>query len=239
MPGDDAAHRSRDLADRRWPQLDGTHVVVLVPVGSLEQHGPHLPLATDTMIADAVAHGAADRLLAAGVPVVVAPAIGYGASGEHEDFPGTISIGHAALRLLVVECARSACRWATGVVFVNGHGGNVAALQDAVDQLRREGRQVIWHACVPPHGDAHAGRTETSLVWHLAPGAVAGDRAEAGARAPLPELMLRLRRDGVRAVAPNGVLGDPTDASSHEGELLLARLVDDLVAVVRDVHPWT
>lgn len=225
--------------DRRWPQLDGTHLFVLVPVGSLEQHGPHLPLATDTLIADAVAHGAADRLLAAGVPVVVAPAISYGASGEHEDFPGTISIGHAALRLLIVEYARSACRWAAGVVFVNGHGGNLATLRHAVDLLRREGRQVAWHACVPPHGDAHAGRTETSLMQHLAPAAVAIDRAEAGARARLDELMPRLRRDGVRAVAPNGVLGDPTGASPCEGEQLLAHLVDDLVAVVRDVRSRT
>lgn len=212
---------------------------MLVPVGSLEQHGPHLPVATDTVIADAVAHGAADRLLAAGVPVVVAPAISYGASGEHEDFPGTISIGHAALRLLLVEYARSACRWASGVVLVNGHGGNVAALRDAVDLLRREGRQVTWHACALRHGDAHAGRTETSLLLHLAPAAVAIDRADVGVRAPLRELMPRLRRDGVRGVAPNGILGDPSGASPGEGAHLLAQLVDDLVTVVLDVHSGT
>jgi creatinine amidohydrolase/Fe(II)-dependent formamide hydrolase-like protein len=71
-------------------------------------------------LAEAVTRRVVRRL---GAGVLAAPAIAYGASGEHEDFPGTVSVGHAALRLVLVELARSACRWTGGVVFVNGHGG--------------------------------------------------------------------------------------------------------------------
>ncbi len=109
-----------DLARTPWPDVPRDDLTVAVPVGSFEQHGPHLPLDTDTRIATAVV-----RALAG---VAQAPAIAYGASGEHEGFAGTISIGTEALEALLVEYGRSACRWARRVVFVNGHGGNGPAL---------------------------------------------------------------------------------------------------------------
>src|SRR4051794_27413330 len=96
--------------------------LVLVPVGSTEQHGPHLPLDTDTVIATAVAHGVAAELPG----TWVAPPISYGSSGEHQSFPGTASIGTEALTHVLVELARSMRTWASRVVFVNAHGGNVA-----------------------------------------------------------------------------------------------------------------
>lgn len=221
-----------ELGARRWTELDGARPLVLVPVGSTEQHGPHLPLATDTIIAEAVARSVCDRLLGEGVAVAVAPAVAYGASGEHEAFPGTVSVGHEALRLLLIEHARSACRWAGGVVFVNGHGGNVATLREVVELLRYERRLVAWVACAPPHGDAHAGRTETSVLLHLAPETVAADRAEAGATAPLADLLAALRRDGVRAVSANGVLGDPEGASAAEGARVFDAVVDRVCAAI-------
>lgn len=205
---------------------------MLVPVGSTEQHGPHLPLATDAMIARAVAGQAAARLLDEGRVVRVAPTLGYGASGEHEDFPGTISIGQDALYAVLVELARSACRWAEGVVFVNGHGGNAAPLVRAVTLLRREGRLVAWTGCDVTDSDAHAGRTETSLLQHLAPWAVRADLAEPGNTRPVQELMPKLRTEGVRAVSPNGVLGDPTDSTPELGRSLFTTLVDSLVAEI-------
>ena len=152
------------LGERAWPEIDG-RPTLLVPVGSTEQHGPHLPLDTDARVAAAVAARAAD----AGA-LLVAPPVAYGASGEHEGFPGTVSIGHEALRLLLVELGRSAARWAGRLVFVNGHGGNVPTLVDAVRLLRYEGRDAAWFACAPG-GDAHAGRTETSLMLALDPAA--------------------------------------------------------------------
>ncbi len=92
----------------------------------------------------AVARGVAERLADADHDSgwMVAPPIGYGASGEHESFSGTVSIGTSALRLLLVEFGRSAASWARRLVFVNGHGGNVEALAAAAALLRYEGRDV-------------------------------------------------------------------------------------------------
>jgi creatinine amidohydrolase len=216
------------LGLRRWPDLPD-RALVLVPVGSVEQHGPHLPLATDAMVADAVCRVAAESIDRTGSGVLVAPPLSYGASGEHEGFPGTVSIGHEALSVLLVELGRSATRWAGGVVFVNGHGGNVATLTEAVALLRHEGRAVAWTSTSLPDADGHAGDTETSLLRHLAPWSVRVDLMAAGATEPVAELMPRLREHGVAAVSPNGVLGDPTTSSAERGRELFERLVAILV----------
>jgi creatinine amidohydrolase len=215
----------RTLADAVWPELPEARLLV-VPLGSVEQHGPHLPLTTDTAIADAVARAAVPALDGA----LLAPALAYGASGEHEGFPGTISIGTAALTGLLVEYGRSACRWAGRLLVVNGHGGNLDALRAAVPLLRSEGRDVAWFPCTVPGGDAHAGRTETSLMLHVEPTVRLGRPAVAGVTTPLGELLPRLRAEGVRAVSPTGVLGDPAGASAQEGAELLDGLVARLVA---------
>lgn len=202
--------------------------MVLVPTGSLEQHGPHLPLDVDTRVATAVAHAVAECLDG---PALVAPAVNYGASGEHEAFAGTVSIGSQGLRLLLVELGRSACRWAGAVVFVNGHGGNAAALVSAVTLLRAEGRRVAWAACATG-GDAHAGFTETSLMLALDPALVRTEAARPGNTTPIRELMPALREGGVAGVSPNGVLGDPGGASADHGRVLLDQLVADITRQV-------
>jgi mycofactocin system creatininase family protein len=227
------------LSGRRWPEL-GTRPLVLVPAGSTEQHGPHLPLSTDSVIATAVAEHAARTL---GGGALVAPALAYGASGEHEGFAGTVSIGHEALAAVLVELVRSLSRWAGRIVIVNGHGGNLPTVASAVVRMVGEGHDVAWVPCAVPPGftlagmtyrpDAHAGRTETSLMLHLAPELVALDRAWAGNTAPMVELLPGLRRDGVSTLAPNGVLGDPAGASGGEGAALLAAMVDAVVRGVR------
>ncbi len=213
-----------DLARAVWPELPGWPLLA-VPLGSVEQHGPHLPLATDTVVAEAVVR-------AARLDAVVAPAVPYGASGEHEGFPGTVSIGTDALTTLLVEYGRSACRWAGRLLVVNGHGGNLDALRSAVPLLRAEGRDAAWFPCGVPGGDAHAGRTETSLLAHLEPGSVRTDRSVAGVTTPVGDLLPRLRAEGVRAVSPTGVLGDPAGASAEEGARLLAGLAARLSAAV-------
>lgn len=204
-------------------------MTLLVPVGSVEQHGPHLPLDTDTRIAVAVARAAAERL---GPEVAVAPAVAFGASGEHETFPGTVSIGTEGLRTVLVELGRSAGRWARCTVFVNGHGGNLDAVRAATELLRAEGRDVHTYSCGVPGADAHAGRTETSILLAIAPDTVAIDRAEAGNTAPLTELLAAMRAGSVRAVSGNGVLGDPAGASADEGWALLAAMTAALVAAL-------
>jgi creatinine amidohydrolase len=217
------------LADLTWPELaQRAHTLLLaVPLGSTEQHGPHLPLTTDTEIAVALADG----LAAARDDVVVAPALAYGASGEHAGFPGTLSIGAAALELVLVELVRSADAFA-GIVLISGHGGNRDALAAARATSAAEGRRVLVWSPAVPGGDAHAGRTETSLMLDVRPTAVALGAAEAGSTAPLSELLPRLRAEGVAAVSPNGVLGDPTGASAEDGKALLETLTGDLVDAV-------
>jgi len=231
------------LTAARWPDVaSGPRRVLVVPVGSLEQHGPHLPLDTDTRIAAAVAA----RACAGCGGVGLAPAIPLGASGEHADFPGTLSIGHVALSTLLVELGRHASLYWPSMLLVNGHGGNVAAIGEARATLRAEGRDCqVWHAGVRPAllaaaglplvPDAHAGRVETSIMLALAPGDVRLDAAERGETRPLAEIMARLRAGGVRKLSPNGVLGDPAGATAAEGETLLTLLTEDLSATLQAI----
>lgn len=199
---------------------------LLVPLGATEQHGPHLPLDTDTRVAVAWA----DAIAAARAGTIVAPPLAFGSSGEHQDFAGTLSIGQEALDLLLVELVRSAARSFAAVALVSGHAGNAAVVERVVARMRGEGHRV---AGLLPRWDpdefavdAHAGRVETSLMLHIAPETVAMDRAEAGTTTPLPDMIDRLRAVGVRPVAPNGILGDPRPSTAEEG----ARLFDSLMA---------
>jgi mycofactocin system creatininase family protein len=212
-------------------QLAATAPTLVVPVGSVEQHGPHLPLDTDTRIATALARGLADHL-----GCLLAPAIAYGASGEHQGFPGTVSIGTDALTAVLVEFGRSACQWAARVVFVNGHGGNVDALRSATVALRGESRDVAWISAYHEAVDAHAGHTETSLLLHLWPQTVRTDRLAAGNTEPLADLMPRLRQGGVAAVSASGVLGDPTTAGASDGARIFAAMAAESLRLVRQ---WT
>ncbi len=229
-PGADGAC---GLGSRTWVEVAAlASPVLLVPLGSCEQHGPHLPLDTDTRIAVAVA----ERVAKARDDVVVAPALAYGSSGEHQAFAGTLSLGTDALRAVLVELARSAFPEPTvasyrALVFVNGHGGNLEAVRGAVEVLVGEGRPVSSWSPSIPGGDAHAGRTETSILLALAP-EVVGDERPVGATAPVSELLSELRAGGVAAVSPDGVLGDATGASAGEGLDLLAALAADLAAAI-------
>lgn len=224
--------RHNRLAHRAWPTVSAKSLV-LVPVGSTEQHGPHLPLNTDSVIAESVAGRAAEELSARLTPPpLVAPTLAYGASGEHAGFPGTVSIGHEALHAVIVETVRSLSLWAGRVVFVNGHGGNTATLDAALGALRAEGHAVAWAGCGITGGDAHAGRTETSVMLYLAPDEVRILEAVAGDTRPLDVLMPLLTAHGVKAVSPSGVLGDPAGASAEEGRRHVRTMVSRLVGLI-------
>lgn len=221
------------LAGLSWPQVSeraAAGAILAVPLGSTEQHGPHLPLSTDTDIAT----GLCRRLAGAREDVLVAPALAYGSSGEHAGFAGTLSIGQAATELLVLELGRSATETFDRVLFVSAHGGNAEPVTRAVAELRAESRDVrVW---MPTwQGDPHAGAAETSMMLSLAPEAVRMDRAAAGDTRPLALTMPLLRAGGVRAVSANGVLGDPTTATPAGGETLLTQLTAALVA---EVDAW-
>lgn len=227
---------SAPLADATWPSMPA-RPLVLVPVGSIEQHGPHLPLDTDTAIAVAVATAVADRLAG---DVLVAPPVSYGSSGEHQSFAGTSSIGAEALQLFVVELVRSMSTWAGRVVLVNAHGGNAAPLSKATFRLRAEGHDAGWVACATESVDLHAGFTETSLMLHIRPESVRGDLAEAGDTRPLPAILPLMMAGGVAAVSPNGVLGDPAGATAEHGRQVMATMTTDIADLVlhgtADVH---
>ncbi|GAA2607528.1 MULTISPECIES: mycofactocin biosynthesis peptidyl-dipeptidase MftE [Streptomyces] len=222
-----SGHRPRLLARLTWPELSrtATDSVLAVPVGSTEQHGPHLPFTVDTDIAVALA----ERLARARSWVVLAPPVHYGSSGEHAGFPGTLSIGQEATELLLTELVRSADAFAA-VALISGHGGNAVPLRRAVRRLRDEGRRVyFWEPAGDP-ADSHAGRGETSAMLALRPGAVRPHEAVRGDTRPLADILPALRTGGLRAVTPSGVLGDPAGADHEEGRRLVDHWAADLLA---------
>lgn len=222
------------MAALAWPEAERLRaggIVLLVPVGATEQHGPHLPLSTDTDIALALAEAAEQ----ARTDVAAAPAVPYGASGEHAGFAGTLSIGRAATEVLLVELGRSASMTFPRILLLSTHGGNADPVRRAVATLRAEGRDV--RAWGPRwDGDAHAGRMETSLMLAIAPSRVRLAAAAPGATEPIGHLLPRLHEGGVRSVSANGVLGDPAGASADEGRALL-RLAGEQLARLLDTWP--
>jgi mycofactocin precursor peptide peptidase len=224
-----------ELGGTTWPEVEATgrRCLLAIPVGSLEQHGPHLPLDTDTRIAVELTR----RLSGARTDVMTAPPVAYGASGEHAAFSGTLLVNHVVLADFLVELIRSARASFAGVVLVSAHGGNHEGLALVTERCRTDGdAALVWPVAVPG-GDAHAGRTETSLMLAIDPAAVRLELAEAGCTDPLEVLMPRLRAEGVRPVASNGVLGDPTGASPAEGVSLLAALTTALADAVEARWP--
>lgn len=216
------------IGELTWPEVaTRSSCLLVIPLGSTEQHGPHLPLSTDTDIACALARAAASGR----ADVLVAPALPYGASGEHAGFAGTLSLGREALEVLVVELVRSATETFDRVLLLSAHGGNAQPLQRAVALLRHEQRDVrVWSPRWP--GDAHAGDTETSVQLALHPARVRSALAAAGATADIADLLPVLRSSGVRAVSPNGVLGDPTGATAERGRALLATAAAELAELL-------
>ena len=233
---DEIAARSADADPTEGGSIEMAAPVVLIPIGSTEQHGPHLPLGTDTLVAEEIAERAVHHTDG----LMIGPTLSVTASGEHDGFAGTLSIGVEAMTLVALELVRSA-DWAAGVVFVNGHGGNHAALTAAVATLTTEGRRVLsWWPKWPRRADGgppalHAGRIETSLMLAIDPGLVRLERAVAGPDTPLDDLLAPLRSHGVAHVSASGVLGDPDGASGAEGERFVAEFVDDLV---HEIERW-
>ena len=236
----------RLLAEMTWSDAHqvAAESILLVPVGSTEQHGPHLPLGSDTVITLALCEALAQ---ARPDVVVLAPPIHFSSSGEHSGFAGTISIGQGALEMMLVELARSADAFA-GVAFVSAHGGNAEVLARVQKSLRAEGRQALAWWPSPPkshhhelgHGasspqsppfaasDLHAGRAETSMILALAPHLVREEDFARGNTERSADLLARLKLGGIASVSANGVLGDPFGANSHEGVALLAAMAKSL-----------
>lgn len=204
--------------------------VLVLPLGSFEQHGPHLPLDTDTIIIDSVVAQALRDSHIIADSFMVAPTVAISASDEHAGFPGTLSTGSAALADSVVAICRSAS-WTQGICIVNGHGGNTDALARIGSALTYEKiRHSIWSLPSYEGADMHAGHTETSVMLHIDPAKVQIGRIEPGTIGDASSLVAQMRTSGVVGVSTNGVLGDPTTATSEHGVAVMKLYSSSLAA---------
>lgn len=210
---------------------------VILPLGATEQHGPHLPLGTDTHRAKALAERLAERL-----PVLVAPVIPVGCSDEHGGFAGLLSLEAETLAAVIVDCARRMAAWGVRrLVVLSAHGGNGRALALAEERLRRElpelalwvpdasavfaesVRAVAAREGIPVEAvGLHAGEWETSELLRLCPELVRMERAAPGYTGDMDAGLARLVAAGTRALTPTGVVGDPRPADAERGERYLA-----------------
>ncbi len=226
-----------NLSAATWTDVRDVETdLAVVPVGSTEQHGPHAPLGTDVIGAEAVADAAIDRL---DREVVRAPAIPIGIAEEHRQFPGTMWVSEETFRRYVREAVESLAHHGFDrVVLVNGHGGNVDALCEIGGQLTRSETAYTvpftWFEAVGEHTVemGHGGPLETALLRHVEPDLVREDRIEAAQTG---------RADGwgdwtshtnlaydAAEFTENGVVGDPDAGDERRGEELLELAADAL-----------
>jgi len=238
-------------AEQRFQQVD----TALLPVGSIEQHGPHLPLGTDAFDASYLAERIAEAC--SDPKPLVLPLIPYGVSYEHDEFKGTVSIGTEALSRLVYEIGMSVAR--NGIkklVIINGHGGNAPALNFAAQMITRDARifacvdtgetsDVDIYAIIETPNDIHAGEIETSTSLAVRPYLVKMDQAAK----KIPKFSNRYlnftsRRNipwyvYTKRLSQTGVIGDPTRASAEKGEKIWQIMIAHLVALVEDLKSLT
>ena len=247
----------RDFASLTTTQVVnrvGPDTIVLLPVGAVEQHGPHLPLSTDLTTAHRLALAVAERY-GEDLDLWVMPPVAFSKSNEHDTFPGTITLQTNTLLQVLDDIGASLARIpVTRFAILNGHGGNSSLLDVACRDLRvRHGLTTfLLHTLLPPdqggpvaEGELglgfHAGRDETSLMLHLEPDSVDMSLASR----TVPEWLNSYKqitisgpvRFGWRStdLSPTGVMGDPTLASAEEGAALFALMVDGLHQQLQEV----
>ena len=238
------------LAEMTWPEvqeeLDSGVRTAIVAVGSIEQHGPHLPLRMDTLAGDEVSRRIADRLGDA----FAAPTIRPGCSGHHMDFPGTITIpAETLMGTIRGYCQSLDSHGFEHIVLVPTHGGNFAPTNTVAPEVAREvDANVIALADLDEYMGllneglqaadidydepvSHAGATETSVVLAAEEDLVRTDEYEPGHEGPVSTA--RLLSDGFAAVTDNGVLGNPTHATAEAGEKMLELVAEEYADQIR------
>jgi len=258
MRTDSKAESTVDLGQLTWPEAKDRLQrvdVALLPVGAIEQHGPHLPLDTDAF--DAY-HLAREVAAACSAPrPIVLPLIPYGVSYHHADFAGTIDIGPDTLARLVHEIGMSAAR--NGIkklVIVNGHGGNNAALNFAAQLVNRDARiftcvdsgetsDADIEQMAETQNDVHAGEIETSTSLALRPGLVQLDKAKKFVPKFSSHYLDFTSKRSVTwyartaRISTTGVLGDPTKATQEKGERMWTVMIKNLVELVEHLKQMT
>lgn len=257
MSTESFAPRSTHLADLSWPEvrdaLDAGWDTVVVAAGSIEQHGPHLPLLTDTLIGDGLGAAVVSRLNRA----LQGPTIALGCSEHHMAFPGTITMEKATFVAMVSDYARSLARHGFRYVFfVPSHGGNFGPLREAVDALGgRIGEttvatfhdlsgfiEVLNASQLPfdvtaERSGAHAGEAETALVLHLRPDLAQPELAEEGYVGPFgAEQQALIFSKGMPALTANGILGDARGAEAEFGVAALDAIADYLATWIEGIR---
>jgi creatinine amidohydrolase len=218
---------------------------VYIPFGSVEEHGSHLPLSTDTIQAYEVGKRAASL-----IPLFVAPPIHYGSCRSTSCHPGTISISTATLKALLKDIVRSfRLQGMKNIIVVTGHAGGShrMALQDAGEELIAEFSDIniaivteyelareAGKSFIETEGDSHAGEIETSRILHSHPLLVKG-KGEKGYPGFPPGILVREKRK----YWPNGVWGDPSKASTGKGRLLEEMVVKKILEIVRKMEVFT
>ncbi len=236
---------------------DRENTLVIQPVGAIEQHGPHLPTAVDTVILMGVLGHAMQRLPTA-LPCYALPPLCYGKSNEHIDFPGTVTLSAQTLLATLAEVLDSLYRSGfRKLALVNGHGGQPQVVEIAARDARERHRDLtvfplfIWSVpnCANTLFSAremqlgiHGGAAETALMLALAPDTVRMDRARAEWPRDLPTDSL-ISIEGARSFAwlthdlsASGVMGDPLAANAHNGATLLDSLARGWADLIADMH---
>jgi creatinine amidohydrolase/Fe(II)-dependent formamide hydrolase-like protein len=242
------------LAEMTWPEAEAklkTVDVALLPVGAVEQHGPHLPLDTDAFDADYLCREVA-RACTAPRPLVL-PLIPYGVSYHHEDFRGTLSVSPETLARMVYEVGLSAARHGIlKLVVVNGHGGNSPALHFAAQKINRdthiftcvdtgESSDAEIGAITETDNDVHAGEIETSTSLAVRPDLVRMNKARRSVpRFSSDYLQFTSSRSvgwyaRTSKISRTGVMGDPTKASAEKGRKIWEIMIRNLVELVEDI----
>ncbi len=225
---------------------------VIITVGSTEQHGLHLPLGTDAILGEALG----ERVARALGNALLAPGLRIGCSEHHMDFAGSLTLSRETFIQVVADICRSLAHHGfRHIVLIPTHGGNFAPLAKAVEAIRSELPRVnliaftdlmafmkqifqTSKACkvTPEKAGVHAGEFETSIMLSVRPDLVAIDRAQAGYVGDQLSIAPLLFEKGFRAVAENGVLGDPRDASAANGEAYMAAITDLLVGYIKEAQ---
>ena len=250
-------HELTRLSGDQIAELAKDEAIVVQPIGSIEQHGPHLPVVTDAFIAESLVRGSVSLLGADDPDVWILPTLSYGRSIEHVGFVGTVTLSTDTLLNVCRDVGRSVA--ASGfrrLAFVNGHGGNVALLEVASRDIRAETGLLVFqimpsHFGLPkglecPDSDfgAHADFVETSVMLALDESLVRLDRAQLGGESAV-RLFGTQEHDplGVsvptawltRDLSANGVIGDPRNASAEAGHGIVEEWQRKLVACYRQM----
>lgn len=229
--------RYAELSMQRIKELLGQVDTVVLPIGTTEAHGPHLPLGTDFMIPDHFCNYIEREL---GDKLLIAPTVNYGCSWSLSAFPGTLSVSGEVLAEYIAEICRSFVKWGLiNIVFLNGHGGNIPALNLAAQKAADAGAKVLlinwWSDYMPQileicDSRGHAGEDETSAVMAVAPELVALPEMELNLKKPIG----RIFSSDIGTIAFTHALdGDPSGASREKGEKVFDIISKEIIALIQ------